>query len=135
WSSDVCSSDLDFNPATPDRLFGGVPGPGGEIYDPPDPWVIANPNNQFRIQKNDRVTLELNYTFRNGITFRSLSSDIQMDRLQVEGGNSLVYAPRGGFHLGPGMRRWWEGRNLSWPGGRRRGGWAGRCIRWRPAGR
>lgn len=111
--------DHDFNPATPDRLFGGVPGPGGEIYDPPDPWVIANPNNQFRIQKNDRVTLELNYTFRNGITFRSLSSDIQMDRLQVEGGNSMVYAPRGGFHLGPGMRTWSQEFNLISPEGKR----------------
>jgi iron complex outermembrane receptor protein len=111
--------DHDFNPATPDRLFGGVPGPGGVLYDPLDPRVLANPNAQIRIQKVDRVTVEANYTFDSGITFRSLSSDIKMDRRQVEGGNSLVFAPPTGFHLGPGMDTWSQEFNLISPEGQR----------------
>jgi iron complex outermembrane receptor protein len=111
--------DHDFNPATPDRLFGGVPGPGGALYSPLDPWDIANPNAQARIQKNDRITVEANYTFDSGITFRSLSSSIKMDRLQVEGGNSLVFTSPTGFHLGPGMLTWSQEFNLISPEGQR----------------
>ena len=36
-------ADHDNDPMTPDRLMEGVPGPGGELYDPLDPWTIASP--------------------------------------------------------------------------------------------
>ena len=97
----------------------GIPGPGGAVYDPLDPWVIANPNPQERTTAVDRVSMELNYTFGNGITFRSLSSNIQMDRLQVEGGDSRVFTSPTGFHLGPGMRTWSQEFNLISPEGQR----------------
>ena len=54
--------------------------------------------------KVDRVSVEANWKFANGITFRSLSSNIEMNRLQVEGGNSLAYQSLLAFQLGPGMR-------------------------------
>jgi iron complex outermembrane receptor protein len=101
------------------EIIDGVPGPGGAIYDPLDPWVIANPNPQDRITEVDRVSVELNYTFGGGITFRSLSSNIQMDRLQVEGGDSLVFTSPTGFHLGPGMQTWSQEFNLISPEGQR----------------
>lgn len=101
------------------EIIGGTPGPGGALYSPLDPWEIANPNAQSRIQKNTRITLEANYTFGNGLTFRSLSSSIKMDRLEVEGGNSLVFTSPTGFHLGPGMHTWSQEFNLISPEGRR----------------
>ena len=62
--------------------------------------------------KVDRVSVEANWKFGNGITFRSLSSNIEMNRLQNEAGNSLVYASQTGFQLGPGMRTWSQEFNL-----------------------
>ena len=111
--------DHDCNPATADRLVGGVPGPGGAIYDPLDPWEIDNRIPEHRIQKNTRVTVEANYTFESGLTFRSLSSSIKMDRLQVEGGDSAVFQSPTGFHLGPGMHTWSQEFNLLSPEGQR----------------
>ena len=111
--------DDDGDPMTPDVVFGGIPGPGGALYDPLDPWEIASPNAETRIQKNDRITVEANFTFGSGITFRSLSSSIKMDRLQVEGGDSAVFSSPGGFHLGPGMHTWSQEFNLISPEGRR----------------
>lgn len=111
--------DHDFDPMTPDVLVGGIPGPGGAIYDPLDPWTLANDNDQIRIQKVDRVTVEANYTFDSGITFRSLSSTIEMDRLHVEGGDSAVFQSPGGFHLGPDMLTWSQEFNLISPEGQR----------------
>jgi iron complex outermembrane recepter protein len=101
------------------EIIGGVPGPGGALYAPLDPFEIANPNAQMRIQKNTRISLEANYTFGNGMTFRSLSSSIEMDRLQVEGGNSMVFTSPTGFHLGPGMLTWSQEFNLISPEGQR----------------
>ncbi len=110
-------ADHDCNPATPGVYVGGTPGPGGEIYDPLDPWVIDNRTPESRIQTNNRVTLELNYTAGSGITFRSLTNAIQMDRLQVESGNSAVFQSPTGFQLGPGMLTWSQEFNLISPEG------------------
>lgn len=112
-------ADHDNNPATPDRLMEGVPGPGGALYDPLDPWTIASPNPESRIYNVGRYSLEANYTFESGITFRSLSSAIEMDRLQVEGGNSSAWAGLFGFHLGPGMLTWSQEFNILSPEGQR----------------
>lgn len=112
-------ADHDCNPATPDVLVGGIPGPGGATYDPLDPWVIDNRTPEHRIQKNTRISLEADYTFASGITFRSLSSSIKMDRLQVEGGDSAVFQSPTGFHLGPGMHTWSQEFNLISPEGQR----------------
>jgi iron complex outermembrane recepter protein len=101
------------------EIRGGIPGPGGALYAPLEPFAIANPNAQHRIQKNTRVSLEANYIFESGITFRSLSSSIKMDRLQVEGGNSLVFTSPVGFHLGPGMHTWSQEFNIISPDGQR----------------
>lgn len=83
--------DHDQDPNTPDRLFGGTPGPGGALYDPLDPWTIASPNDEERIYEVTRITLENNYTLDSGITFRAQLSSIRMDRLQVEGGYSSAW--------------------------------------------
>jgi iron complex outermembrane receptor protein len=112
-------ADHDNNPTTPDRLVGGTPGPGGELYDPLDPWTIASPKSESRIYEVSRISVEANYTFDSGITFRSLSSTIEMDRLQVEGGNSSAWAGLGGFHLGPGMLTWSQEFNLISPEGQK----------------
>jgi iron complex outermembrane receptor protein len=93
-------------------ILGGTPGPGGVLYDPLDPFTLAQPAAQDQIQTNQRVSLEINYTFDSGISFRSLTSDIQGDRLEVTGGDSLVAAPLGSVHLGPGMRSWSQEFNL-----------------------
>lgn len=100
-------------------LQGAVPGPGGVLYDPVDPFVLANLNSQYRDTKVDRVSVEANYTFDSGITFRSLSSSIVMNRLQTEGGDSLVYESYQGWQLGPGMRTWSQEFNLISPEGNR----------------
>jgi iron complex outermembrane receptor protein len=105
------------NPATGGFLQGGVPGPGGAVYDPPSPWELANGLAQERDMKVDRVSVEANWTFESGITFRSLSSNIVMNRLQVEGGDSLAYGSLTGFQLGPGMRTWSQEFNLISPEG------------------
>lgn len=112
-------ADHDCNPATADVLVGGEPGPGGALYDPLDPWEIASPNDEIRIQKNTRISVEANYTFDSGITFRSLSSTIEMDRREVIGGDSAVFTSPTGFHLGPGMLTWSQEFNLISPEGQR----------------
>lgn len=99
--------------------YGGTPGPGGAIYDPLDPRVLANPQTQERNMKVDRVSVEANWQLPSGITFRSLSSNIEMNRLQVEGGNSLVYQSLLAFQLGPGMQTWSQEFNLISPEGQR----------------
>jgi iron complex outermembrane receptor protein len=112
-------ADHDCDAATPDVYVGGTPGPGGAIYDPLDPFTIDNRIPESRIQTNDRITLEVNYVFESGITFRSLSNSIKMDRLQVEGGNSAVFQSPTGFQLGPGMHTWSQEFNLISPEGQR----------------
>jgi iron complex outermembrane receptor protein len=112
-------ADHDNNPSTPDRLMEGTPGPGGELYDPLDPWIIASPNQEHRVTEVSRVSLEANYQLENGITFRSLLSSIEMDRLQVEGGYSAAWAGLGGFHLGPGMLTFVQEYNIISPEGQK----------------
>jgi iron complex outermembrane receptor protein len=107
------------NPATGGYLQGGTPGPGGVLYDPLDPWELANLGPQRRDTKVNRVSVEGNWTFDNGITFRSLTSNIEMDRTQTEGGDSLVYQSYQGWQLGPGMRTWSQEFNLISPEGER----------------
>lgn len=114
-------ADHDCDPDTADVLVGGSPGPGGTTYDPLDPWVIDNRTPEHRIQKNTRISVEVDYTFDSGITFRSLSSSIKMDRLQVEGGDSAVFQSPTGFHLGPGMHTWSQEFNVISPEGQRLG--------------
>ena len=95
-------------------LYGGTPGPGGELYDPLDPWELANSAPQERNMTVDRESIEANWQFGNGITFRSLTSNIVMNRLQTEGGagHSLVYQSYQGWQLGPGMQTWSQEFNL-----------------------
>jgi iron complex outermembrane receptor protein len=112
-------ADHDNNPNTPDRLMEGVPGPGGALYDPLDPWQIASPNDESRITEVTRVSLEANYTFDSGITFRTLLSSIEMDRLQVEGGYSAAWSGLTGFHLGPGMLTFVQEYNIISPEGQK----------------
>ena len=100
-------------------LPGGSPGPNGAVYDPPSPWEIANLMTQERDMSVDRQSVEVNWTLPSGITFRSLTSNIQMNRLQVEGGDSLVYQSMTGFQLGPGMRTWSQEFNLISPEGKK----------------
>jgi iron complex outermembrane recepter protein len=107
------------NPATGGYFQGGRPGPGGVIYDPLDPRELANLGPQYRDTSVNRVSMEANWTFANGITFRSLSSNIEMDRVQTEGGDSLVYSSYQGWQLGPGMRTWSQEFNLISPDGNR----------------
>jgi iron complex outermembrane receptor protein len=111
--------DHDFNPLTPARLFGGTPGPGGVIYDPLDPYTIDRRLDNFRIQTNNRLSLEANYTFDSGISFRSLTSYIQMDRMQAEGQDSAAFSDLTGFHLGPDMLTYSQEFNLISPEGQR----------------
>ena len=112
-------ADHDCDPNTPDVYVGGTPGPGGAIYDPLDPWVLDNRIPESRIQTNNRMTVEANFTMDSGITFRSASNAIRMDRLQVEGGNSAVFQSPTGFQLGPGMLTWSQEFNLISPEGQR----------------
>jgi iron complex outermembrane receptor protein len=109
--------DHDGNPDTPpvEALFGGTPGAGGELYDPLDPFSIDRRVENFRIQKNTRLSLEMNYTLNNGITLRSLTSSIQMDRLQAEASDSAAFQDLTGFHLGPGMLTWSQEFNIISP--------------------
>lgn len=100
-------------------LFGGTPGPGGVLYDPLNPWELANLNPQERNMTVNRESVEANWQFDNGITFRSLTSNIVMNRLQTEGGDSLVYQSYQGWQLGPGMRTWSQEFNLISPEGQR----------------
>lgn len=112
-------ADHDCDPLTPEVYVGGTPGPGGAIYDPLDPWVIDNRIAESRVQTNNRLTADLSYTFESGISFRSLTTAIQMDRLQVEGGNSAVFQSPTGFQLGPGMLTWSQEFNIISPEGQR----------------
>jgi iron complex outermembrane receptor protein len=113
--------DTDNDPDTPDEmiLYQGVSGPGGVLYDPLDPFVIDRPIENWRIQKNNRFSVETNFTTDSGITFRWLGSWIQMDRLQLEGGNSSVAAVPNGFHLGPDMLTYSHEFNIISPEGQR----------------
>ena len=89
------------------------------LYDPLDPWELANLGPQYRDTSVHRQAIEVNWTFGNGITFRSLTSNIEMDRVQTEGGDSLVYSSYQGWQLGPGMRTWSQEFNLISPEGNR----------------
>jgi iron complex outermembrane receptor protein len=115
----------DATTATPDGNGGflpglnNAPGPNGAVYYNNDPWVLSNPLDQRRETKVDRVSVEANYTFDSGLTFRSLSSNIVMNRLQDENGNSLVYESNRGWQLGPGMQTWSQEFNLISPEGQR----------------
>jgi hypothetical protein len=83
--------DRDTESGRPGHLSSGVnnaPGPNGAVYDPASPSQIASIVAQERDMAVHRESLEVNYTFDSGITFRSLSSNIVMDRKQVEGGDS-----------------------------------------------
>lgn len=100
-------------------LYNGTPGPGGVRYDPADPFVLAALPGQERNMTVNRVSVEANYTFGNGITFRSLSSNIEFDRLQNENGDSHVYESLTGWELGPGMQTWSQEFNLISPEGNR----------------
>ena len=64
-----------------------------------------------------RQSVEANYKLKNGVTFRSLSSNIQMERKQVEGGDSQAYQSLVGFELGPGMQTTSQEFNLISPEG------------------
>lgn len=101
------------------EIIGGTPGPGGAIYDPLDPWTINSPNAEIRVQENVRLSVEANYKFDSGITFRSLTSSIRLDRREVIGGNSAVFTSPTGFHLGPDMLTWSQEFNLISPEGQR----------------
>ncbi|MBN1240015.1 MAG: TonB-dependent receptor plug domain-containing protein, partial [Gammaproteobacteria bacterium] len=107
------------NPATGGYFQGGQPGPGGVLYDPLDPRKLANLGPQYRDTSVHRQSVEANWTFGNGITFRSLTSNIEMDRVQTEGGDSLAYSSYQGWQLGPGMRTWSQEFNLISPEGNR----------------
>jgi iron complex outermembrane receptor protein len=100
-------------------IYDGIPGPGGAVYDPADPFTLGALPGQERNTKVDRVSVEANWTFGNGITFRSLSSNIEMNRLQNENGDSLVYESLTGWQLGPGMQTWSQEFNLISPDGNR----------------
>jgi len=100
-------------------LPGARPGPGSTRYDPVSPWALANLYPQERDMNVHRESVEVNYHFDNGMTFRSLSSNIQMDRRQTEGGDSLVYDGYQGWQLGPGMKTWSQEFNLISPEGNR----------------
>jgi len=110
--------DHDGNPNTPPvmALFGGVPGAGGELYDPLDPFVIDRRYENWRIQKNVRQSVEINYELDNGIRLRSLTSNIELDRKQAEAGDSAAFQDVTGWHLGgPGMRTWSQEFNIISP--------------------
>ena len=110
------------NPAVPGTFLPGVnnaPGPNGAVYDPASPAQLASIVAQERDMAVHRESLEVNYTFDSGITFRSLSSNIVMDRKQVEGGDSAAYQSLTGFQLGPGMQTWSQEFNLISPTGNR----------------
>lgn len=115
----------DASTATPNGTGGFLPGtnnrpgPNGVVYDPASPWEIASIVAQERDMKVHRESVEVNYTFESGITFRSLSSNIVMDRKQVEGGDSRAYQSLTGFQLGPGMQTWSQEFNLISPTGNR----------------
>ena len=111
--------DHDGDPATPDAIRGGIPGPGGVEYDPVDPWEINMPRDQFRRQTNNRISFEPIWTLDNGISLRLLSSYIQMDRLQLENGDSAVADSLTGFHLGPDMLTYSHEFNIISPEGQR----------------
>jgi len=100
-------------------LPGAVPGPGGVLYDPVSPWALANTAPQERDMNVVRESVEVNYRFDNGLTFRSLSSNIVMNRHQTEGGDSFVYGSYQGWQLGPGMQTWSQEFNLISPTGNR----------------
>ena len=105
------------NPATGGYFQGGVPGPNGALYDPLDPRVLANLGPQERNMEVHRESIEATWTFDSGISFRSLTSNIVMDRQQTEGGDSLVYQSYQGWQLGPGMQTWSQEFNLISPTG------------------
>jgi iron complex outermembrane receptor protein len=115
----------DATTATPNGTGGflpgvnNTPGPNGAVYDPASPWQIASIVAQERDMSVHRESLEVNYTFDSGITLRSLSSNIVMDRKQVEGGDSAAYQSLTGFQLGPGMQTWSQEFNLISPAGNR----------------
>ena len=111
--------DHDGDPLTPDAIRGGIPGPGGVEYDPIDPWEINYPYDQFRRQTNNRISFEPIWTLDSGITLRFLSSYIQMDRLQLENGDSSVADALTGFHLGPDMLTYSHEFNIISPEGQR----------------
>jgi iron complex outermembrane receptor protein len=113
----------DATTATPNGTGGflpgvnNTPGPNGVVYDPASPWELASIVAQERDMAVHRESVEVNYTFDSGITFRSLSSNIVMDRKQVEGGDSRAYQSLTGFQLGPGMYTWSQEFNLISPEG------------------
>jgi outer membrane receptor protein involved in Fe transport len=110
--------DDDGDPATPpvDVWYGGTPGAGGAIYDPLDPFVIDRRYENWRIQKNVRQSVEINYELDNGIRLRSLTSNIELDRKQAEAGDSAAFQDVTGWHLGgPGMRTWSQEFNIISP--------------------
>ncbi|MGD8325186.1 MAG: TonB-dependent receptor, partial [Gammaproteobacteria bacterium] len=111
--------DHDGDPATPDAIRGGIPGPGGAIYDPLSPWEIDRPADNYRRQTNNRISFEPIWTLDNGISLRLLSSFIQMDRLQLEGGDSRVADALTGFQLGPDMLTYSHEFNIISPEGQR----------------
>jgi iron complex outermembrane receptor protein len=97
--------------------YDGIPGPGGAQYDRPDPYELSALPGQERNMTVNRVSVEANYTFESGITFRSLSSNIEFDRTQNENGDSHVYESMTGWELGPGMQTWSQEFNLISPEG------------------
>ena len=99
-----------------DVWYGGTPGAGGAIYDPLDPFVIDRRYENWRIQKNVRQSLEINYELDSGIRLRSLTSNIEMDRKQAEAGDSAAFQDVTGWHLGgPDMRTWSQEFNIISP--------------------
>jgi iron complex outermembrane receptor protein len=99
-----------------DVWYGGTPGAGGELYDPLDPFVIDRRYENWRIQKNVRQSLEINYELDSGIRLRSLTSNIEMDRKQAEAGDSAAFQDVTGWHLGgPDMRTWSQEFNIISP--------------------
>ena len=98
-------------------IYDGIPGPGGAVYDPPSPWEIAALPGQERNMTVNRVSVEANWKFGSGITFRSLTSNIEFNRTQNENGDSHVYESLTGWQLGPGMQTWSQEFNLISPEG------------------
>jgi len=110
------------NPAIPGAFLPGVnnkPGPNGAVYDPPSTSQLASIVAQERDMNTRRQSVEVNWTFDNGITFRSLSSNIEFDRKEVGGGDSQVYESLFALELGPGMQTWSQEFNLISPTGGR----------------
>jgi iron complex outermembrane recepter protein len=86
-----------------ESIFGGTPGPGGVQYAPTEPFQLAHPANETRIQENGRYLLDMTYEFDNGIALNSLTSQIQLHNVGIAGyGNSRAYGNGGvSVNLGP----------------------------------